>query len=83
MILRTTVSLGEEQTTTTAKQTTQTSMWVATEDLPRTAAHPFYTQLNHNLEKHDFDSTSEDCASSSTQRMAGQGCRRAATFDCC
>jgi transposase len=30
-------------------------MWVATEDLPRTAAHPFYTRLNHILEKHDFD----------------------------
>ena len=30
-------------------------MWVATEDLPRTAAHPFYTRLNHILETHDFD----------------------------
>ena len=30
-------------------------MWVATEDLPRTAAHPFYTRLNHIIEKHDFD----------------------------
>lgn len=30
-------------------------MWVATEDLPRTAAHPSYTRLNHNLDKHDFD----------------------------
>jgi len=29
----------------------QTLMWVATEDLPRTAAHPFYTELNHILEK--------------------------------
>jgi hypothetical protein len=33
----------------------QTSMWMATEDLPRTAAHPFYTRLNHILEKHDLD----------------------------
>jgi hypothetical protein len=23
----------------------QTSMWVATQDLPRTAAHPFYTTI--------------------------------------
>ena len=30
-------------------------MWVATEDLPRTAAHAFYTRLNHILEKHHFD----------------------------
>jgi len=28
-------------------------MWVATEDLPRTAAHPFYTRLNHILETHE------------------------------
>jgi hypothetical protein len=37
------------------RRATQTSMWVATEDLPRTAAHPFYTRLNHILEQHDFD----------------------------
>ena len=30
-------------------------MWVATQDLPRGAAHPFYTRLNQILEKHDFD----------------------------
>jgi transposase len=34
---------------------TQTSMWVATEKLPRTAAYPFYTRLNHILEQHGFD----------------------------
>jgi hypothetical protein len=28
----------------------QTSMWVATEDLPRTAAHPFDTRLNRILD---------------------------------
>jgi transposase len=33
----------------------QTSMWVATQDLPRTAAHPFYTRLNQILDKADFD----------------------------
>jgi len=33
----------------------QTLMWVATQDLPRSAAHPFYTRLNQNLDKHDFD----------------------------
>jgi transposase len=33
----------------------QTSMWVATQDLPRTAAHPFYARLNQILDKHDFD----------------------------
>ena len=33
----------------------QASMWVATNDLPRSAAHPFYTRLNQILDKHDFD----------------------------
>jgi transposase len=33
----------------------QVSMWVATQDLPRSAAHPFYTRLNQILEEHDFD----------------------------
>jgi transposase len=34
----------------------QISMWVATQDLPRSAAHPFYTRLNQILDTHDFDS---------------------------
>jgi transposase len=33
----------------------QASMWVATQDLPRSAAHPFYTRLNQILEQADFD----------------------------
>jgi transposase len=33
----------------------QASMWVATQDLPRSAAHPFYTRLNQILDAHDFD----------------------------
>jgi hypothetical protein len=28
----------------------QTSMWVPTSDLPRSAAHPFYTRLNQILD---------------------------------
>ena len=30
-------------------------MWVATQDLPRSAAHPFYTRLNQTLEQANFD----------------------------
>ena len=30
-------------------------MWVATQDLPRSAAHPFYTRLNQILDTHGFD----------------------------
>ena len=34
-------------------------MWVATQDLPRSAAHPFYARLNHILDKADFDGYAE------------------------
>ena len=30
-------------------------MWVAIQDLPRSAAHPFYVRLNQILDQHDFD----------------------------
>jgi len=30
-------------------------MWVATQDLPGSAAHPFYARLNQILDQHDFD----------------------------
>ena len=30
-------------------------MWVATENLQRSAAHPFYARLNEILDQHDFD----------------------------
>jgi transposase len=33
----------------------QASMWVATQDLPRSAAHPFYTRLNQILDQAAFD----------------------------
>ena len=37
------------------RQATQAAMWVATQDLPRSAAHPFYARLNQILAQHDFD----------------------------
>ena len=33
----------------------QRSMWVATTDLPRSAAHPFYARLNQILDDAGFD----------------------------
>ena len=30
-------------------------MWLATQDLPRSAGHPFYTRLNQILDQHDFE----------------------------
>jgi transposase len=38
----------------------QASMWVATQDLPRSAAHPFYTRLNQILDRDDFDGYVEE-----------------------
>jgi transposase len=38
----------------------QASMWVATQDLPRTAAHPFYMRLNQILDQNGFDRYVED-----------------------
>ena len=47
-------------------------MWVATQDLPRTAGHPFYARLNQILDKHDFDEYVENSASDSMPtRSAG------------
>jgi transposase len=37
------------------RHATQASMWVATQDLPRSAAHPFYVRLNQILDQQDFD----------------------------
>jgi|SRR6185437_8331453 len=33
----------------------QQSMWIATQDLPRSASHPFYTALNGVLDQNGFD----------------------------
>ena len=38
----------------------QATMWVATQNLPRTAGHPFYARLNQILDKHDFDGHVEE-----------------------
>jgi len=41
----------------------QPTMWVASSDLPRTAAHPFYERLNRVLDDAGFDAFVEDeCA---------------------
>jgi hypothetical protein len=35
-------------------------MWMATQDLPRTAGHPFYARLNQILDEYDFDEYVEE-----------------------
>jgi transposase len=37
----------------------QQAMWLATEQLPRTAGHVFYDQVNKTLTKHGFDEFAE------------------------
>jgi transposase len=62
----------------------QTSMWVATQDLPRTAAHPFYTQLNQILEKADFDGYVESlCQQFYADEVGPLASRLAAISVCC
>jgi transposase len=42
-------------TGTRRRHAKQASMWVAIQDLPRTAGHPFYARLNQILDQHHFD----------------------------
>ena len=40
---------------TRRKRLRQHELWVAASDLPATAAHPFYRQVNALLDEHYFD----------------------------
>jgi transposase len=42
------------------QQGAQEKLWIAHTELPRTAAHPFYEQLNRILEAHGFDRFAEE-----------------------
>ena len=41
----------------------QQSMWIATQDLPRSASHPFYARLNRILARNGFDEYVEELCS--------------------
>jgi transposase len=48
----------------------QSTIWIATSDLPRTAAHPFYERINRILDKAGFDAHVEKlCAPFYAERM--------------
>jgi len=52
----------------------QTSMWVTTQDLPRTAAHPFYTRLKIRFStKRISTAPLRDCVSGSTPTRSAAG----------
>jgi transposase len=42
------------------RETEQSSLWVATSELPKSPGHPFYTRLSALLDAHDFDRFVED-----------------------
>ena len=66
------------------RDATQASMGVATQDLPRSAAHPFYTRLNQILHQHAFDEYVEGLSQRFYADEVGRrACRRDATFGCC
>ena len=53
-----------------AQQGRQERFWVASTDLPRTVAHPFYEQLNRLLEEGGFDKfVEQQCARFYAERM--------------
>jgi len=47
-------------------------MWVATQDLPRSASHPFYAQLNRILERNGFDEYVEELCSAFYASIMGR-----------
>jgi hypothetical protein len=58
----------------------QTSIWVATQVLPRTVARPFYTRLNRILDNADFDGYVESvCQRLYANEIAARACRQGAT----
>ena len=59
-------------------------MWVATQDLPRTAAHPFYARLNQILDQHDFDRHVEGlCQPFYADEVGRPGLPPGRYFGCC
>ena len=61
----------------------QASMWVASNDLPRSTAHPFYTGWNQILDTDDFDGYVEARCQRFYAMEGRSACRRDATFGCC
>jgi hypothetical protein len=42
------------------REAEQSSLWIATSELPKSPGHPFYRRLNALLDAHDFDRFVED-----------------------
>jgi transposase len=50
----------------------QASMWVATQDLPRSASHPFYRRLNRVLDNAQFDAFVEGACATFYAEVMGR-----------
>ena len=62
----------------------QSTMWIATEDLAITTAHPFYERLNRILDKAGFDAHAERlCAQFYAETMGRPSLVPGRYFDCC
>jgi hypothetical protein len=58
-------------------------MRVATQDLRRSAAHPFYARLNQIRDQHAFDRYVERLCERFYRTTADRGCRLGAISGCC
>ena len=50
----------------------QAALWVATQDLPRSAAHPFYRRLNRILDEAQFDAFVEGACATFYAEVMGR-----------
>ena len=65
------------------KRRRQESLWIATQELPRTKGHVFYDWVNRILEEHQFDAFAKSLCINFTRCGAGRECRRGCTSGCC
>jgi hypothetical protein len=61
----------------------QASMCVASQDLPRSAAHPFYARLNQILDQDDFDGFVEGVCERFCADDGRPGLPPRRSFGCC
>ena len=65
------------------KRHRQQTMWLATEQLPRTAGHVFYDRVNKILAEHGFDDFAEKaCQRFMPRRWGGQESHQESIFGC-
>jgi hypothetical protein len=61
----------------------QSTMWVATQGLPRSDAHPFYARFNQIFDQHDFDGYAEGLCQRFYANDGRPGLAPGRHFRCC